>query len=133
MHARTHTHTHIHTHSQVKQLADFKTAELNAKLLQLESHIHWLQQDNERLTEELRQVQGQGEIEAAAGGGGGGGGRGGSGGAAAPVTAGAQVGLLADRRAPCVARRPTAAHALQRRGHPPPSPQHPVLDCRAHT
>jgi hypothetical protein len=40
---------------QVKQLADFKTAELNAKVLQLESHIHWLQQENERLREELQQ------------------------------------------------------------------------------
>jgi hypothetical protein len=41
---------------QVKQLADFKTAELNAKVLQLESHIHWLQQDNQRLQEELQQT-----------------------------------------------------------------------------
>lgn len=42
---------------QVKQLADFKTAELNAKVLQLESHIHWLQQENERLREELQQAR----------------------------------------------------------------------------
>jgi hypothetical protein len=41
---------------QVKQLADFKTAELNAKVLQLESHIHWLKQDNQRLQEELQQT-----------------------------------------------------------------------------
>jgi hypothetical protein len=44
------------TLAQVKQLADFKTAELNAKVLQLESHIHWLQQENERLREELQQA-----------------------------------------------------------------------------
>lgn len=42
---------------QVKQLADFKTAELNAKVLQLESHIHWLQQDNQRLQEELQNAR----------------------------------------------------------------------------
>lgn len=56
---------------QVKQLADFKTAELNAKVLQLESHIHWLQQDNERLGAELqqaRQVEAGGPAAAAAGG-----------------------------------------------------------------
>lgn len=37
------------TRPQVRQLAEAKQAELNAKLLQLESHIHWLQQDNDRL------------------------------------------------------------------------------------
>lgn len=35
--------------AQAKQIADAKAAELNAKVLQLESAIHWLQQDNERL------------------------------------------------------------------------------------
>lgn len=37
---------------QARSLADTKQAELNAKVLQLESHIHWLQQDNERLQDE---------------------------------------------------------------------------------
>lgn len=37
---------------QVRQQAEAKHAELNAKVLQLESHIHWLQQDNTRLQDE---------------------------------------------------------------------------------
>lgn len=36
----------------MRQLAEAKQAELNARVLQLESHIHWLQQDNQRLQEE---------------------------------------------------------------------------------
>lgn len=36
----------------MRQLAEAKQAELNAKVLQLESHIHWLQQDNQRLQDE---------------------------------------------------------------------------------
>jgi hypothetical protein len=58
---------------QVKQLADLQTAELNAKVLQLESHIHWLQRDNARLQEELQQARqaavGAGGAAAAAAGG----------------------------------------------------------------
>jgi septal ring factor EnvC (AmiA/AmiB activator) len=42
---------------QVRQLAEAKEAELNARVLQLESHIHWLSQDNQRLQEELQQAQ----------------------------------------------------------------------------
>jgi hypothetical protein len=41
----------------VRQLAEAKEAELNARVLQLESHIHWLSQDNQRLQEELQQAQ----------------------------------------------------------------------------
>lgn len=42
---------------QVRQLAEAKEAELNARVLQLESHIHWLSQDNQRLQGELQQAQ----------------------------------------------------------------------------
>jgi hypothetical protein len=47
----------LHVSAQVRQLAEAKEAELNARLLQLESHIHWLSQDNQRLQEELQQAQ----------------------------------------------------------------------------
>jgi peptidoglycan hydrolase CwlO-like protein len=42
---------------QVRQLAEAKQAELNAKILQLESHIHWLQRDNQRLQQEPKQAE----------------------------------------------------------------------------
>jgi septal ring factor EnvC (AmiA/AmiB activator) len=47
----------VHVPAQVRQLAEAKEAELNARVLQLESHIHWLSQDNQRLQEELQQAQ----------------------------------------------------------------------------
>eukprot|EP00878_Enallax_costatus_P036783 GHUV01041339.1.p1 GENE.GHUV01041339.1~~GHUV01041339.1.p1 ORF type:complete len:195 (+),score=84.78 GHUV01041339.1:222-806(+) len=39
---------------EVRSLAEAKQAELNARVLQLESHIHWLQQDNQCLQEECK-------------------------------------------------------------------------------
>jgi uncharacterized protein YlxW (UPF0749 family) len=56
----------LHICAQVRQLAEAKEAELNARLLQLESHIHWLSQDNQRLQEELQQAQQSAEEGAAA-------------------------------------------------------------------